>query len=72
MSLSDLASIESLASRLAVLVSRVYLSLQVKQAERIQLVSIKSARAIRTVDLLSAGTEPSTADVVPRNFGGRR
>jgi hypothetical protein len=56
MSRSDLALTGSLVSGLAVLVSLVYLSVQVKQAERNQQVSIESARATRTVDLLSAGT----------------
>ena len=64
MSLSDLASIGSLVSGVAVLVSLVYLSLQVKQAERNQQASIRAARATRTVDLLMGCTESSLAEAV--------
>ena len=42
MSLTDLASLGSLVSAIAVLISLIYLSLQVKQAERNQQASIRA------------------------------
>src|SRR5690349_4060192 len=68
MSLSDLASIGSLVSGVAVLVSLVYLSVQVKQAERNQQASIRAARATRIIDLFMGTTEPSMADAVAKGM----
>ena len=50
MSLSDIASIGSLVSGIAVLISLVYLSLQVKQAERNQRALMQQGRANRVTD----------------------
>jgi hypothetical protein len=62
MTLSDLASLGSFVSGLAVLVSLVYLALQVRQAERNQQASIRQARITRTADLALARLEPSVND----------
>jgi hypothetical protein len=70
MSLSDLASIGSLVSGIAVLVSLVYLSLQVKQAERNQQASIRSARASRIIDLFMGSSGPSIAEAVVKGMRG--
>ena len=51
MTLSDLASIGSFISALAVLVSLVYLSLQVRQAEQNQKAMMQQARTDRSIDL---------------------
>ncbi|HEY2069307.1 MAG TPA: hypothetical protein VGG48_07120 [Rhizomicrobium sp.] len=52
MSLSDLASIGSLISGVAVLISLVYLALQVRQAERNQRAAVQQARLSRSSDQL--------------------
>src|SRR5215469_5099480 len=51
MSLSDLASLGSFVSGVAVLASLVYLTLQVRQAERYQKAIALQARAARLVDM---------------------
>jgi hypothetical protein len=50
MSLSDLASLGSFVSGAAVLISLIYLALQIKQAERYQRAIAQQARADRLVD----------------------
>jgi len=70
MTLSDVAAIGSLVSGMAVLVSLVYLSLQVKQAERNQQASIRSARASRIIDLFMGSSEPSVAEAVVKGMRG--
>jgi hypothetical protein len=50
MSLSDLASIGSLVSGIAVLISLIYLSLQVRQTEKNQKALIQQGRAARIAD----------------------
>ncbi len=70
MTLSDLASIGSLVSGIAVLVSLVYLSLQVRQAERNQQASIRTARASRTMDLFMSCNETAVAEAVLKGMRG--
>jgi len=70
MTLSDIASIGSLISGLAVLISLVYLGLQVRQTERNQQASIRQGRIDRAVELLSAKMEPSVAEAVARGLEG--
>ena len=70
MSLSDLASIGSFVSALAVLVSLVYLSLQVRQAEKNQQAAIRTARASRIVDLFMGCTDPAVAQAVRKGMRG--
>src|SRR5579871_1722556 len=70
MTLSDLASIGSLISGVSVLISLIYLSLQVKQAERNQQASIRAARASRIIDLFMGCAQPSLADAVLKGMRG--
>jgi len=62
MSLSDLASLGSFVSGLAVLISLIYLAIQVQQAEQNQKAQIQQGRAARLVDL----------QLPPCRFGKRR
>ena len=66
MNLSDWASIGSLVSSIAVLISLIYLALQVRQAERNQQASIRQAHATRVVDIILASGEPSCAEALPK------
>jgi hypothetical protein len=61
MSLSDLASLGSFVNGLAVLVSLIYLSLQVRQTKRNQQIAIRHSRASRIVDLQLALAGPGVA-----------
>ncbi len=51
MSLSDLASVGSFVNGVAVLISLIYLSLQVRQTKRNQQIAIRHSRASRIVEL---------------------
>ena len=62
MSLFDLASIGSLVSGVAVLVSLVYLSVQVKKAERNQQASIRAARQDWLSRTIAARLSPREQD----------
>ena len=62
MSLADLASLGSFVSGFAVLISLVYLSLQVRQTKRNQQIAIRHSRVSRTVDLHLALADPAVAD----------
>lgn len=62
MSLSVLASLGSFVSGFAVLISLVYLALQVRQTERNQQISIRHSRATRIVELHLALADPAVAD----------
>ncbi len=70
MSLSDLSSIGSLVSGLAVLVSLVYLSLQVRQTERNQRALMNQGVANRISENIRWLTEPHINDLVVRVFAG--
>ncbi|HEY2069634.1 MAG TPA: hypothetical protein VGG48_08785 [Rhizomicrobium sp.] len=70
MTLSDLASIGSLISGLAVLVSLVYLSLQIRQTERNQQASIRQGRINRAVELVIARMEPAVAEAINNGIQG--
>jgi hypothetical protein len=61
MSLSALASLGSFVSGIAVLISLVYLALQVRQTERNQQISIRHSRVSRTVELHLALADPAVA-----------
>jgi len=69
MSLSDLASIGSLVSGIAVLISLIYLSLQVKQAEKNQRALMQQGRANRIADTTLRIAEAALSSVWSR---GRR
>jgi hypothetical protein len=62
MSLADLASIGSLVSGVAVLISLIYLALQVRQSERNQRALMQQTRASRTTDLLIAISQPGITE----------
>jgi hypothetical protein len=62
MSLSALASLGSFVSGIAVLISLIYLGLQVRQTERNQQISIRHSRVSRTVELHLALADPAMAD----------
>ena len=62
MSLSDLASLGSFVNGLAVLISLVYLSLQVRQTKRNQQIAIRHSRASRIVELHLALANSAVAD----------
>jgi hypothetical protein len=62
MSLSDLASLGSFVSGIAVLISLIYLARQVRQTERNQKISIRHSRVSRIVDLELALANPGVAD----------
>jgi len=71
MSLSDLASIGSFISGVAVLVSLIFLYFQlrqvneqVKQAEKNQRTLIRSTRATRIIDIFLESSHPALADAV--------
>jgi hypothetical protein len=61
MSLSDLASLGSFVSGIAVLLSLIYLALQVRQTKRNQQIAIRHSRASRIVDLQLALADPAVA-----------
>ncbi len=61
MSLSDLAAVGTFVSGLAVLTSLIYLSLQVRQSERNQQISIRHSRVSRTVELHRSLADPAIA-----------
>ena len=63
MSLSDLASLGSFVSGVAVLISLVYLALQVRQAERNQRGLMQQGRAERQADHALRLAEPGLAEV---------
>jgi len=62
MSLSALASLGSFVSGFAVLISLVYLALQVRQTERNQQISIRHSRATRIVELHLALADSAVAN----------
>jgi hypothetical protein len=70
MSLADWASIGSLISSIAVLISLIYLAIQVRQAERNQQASIRQGRATRLVDIILAAGDPSYAEALAKGTAG--
>lgn len=64
MSLSDLAAIASLISGTAVLVSILFLALQVRQANRNQRSLIQQARTDRNVEILLKMAEPAMSETL--------
>ncbi len=77
MSLSDLASLGSFVSGLAVLVSLVFLyfqlrqiNAQVTQAERNQLAATRAVRTSRIVEIMIGTAEPSLADAIAKGRAG--
>ncbi len=70
MSLSDLASVGSFVSGVAVLISLIYLALQVRQAEKNQRALIQQGRAARLVDIQLRLADPDLAAVYSRAMRG--
>ncbi len=72
MTLSDLASIGSLVSGVAVLVSLVYLSLQVRQTEKNQRALMNQGVITRAVDALTWMAQPDISDLIIKVRTGER
>lgn len=70
MTLSDVANISSLASAIAVLVSLIYLTIQVRQSERNQRAIISQAVATRAVENMRWSAEADPAALRARVMAG--
>ena len=70
MSLGDLAAIGSFISGIAVLVSLIYLGLQVRQAKLHQQAAIRQGRADRIVQMCFEASDPSVAQAVAKGYAG--
>src|SRR5579863_8644795 len=70
MTLSDLASIGSLVSGVAVLISLLYLALQIRQAEKNQRALMNQGAVARSVGSLALGAQPDLGDLLARATGG--
>ena len=70
MTLSDLASIGTFVSAVAVVVSLVYLGSQIRQARVHQQAAIRSERASRLVAMNIASQEPSIAVAIAKGVIG--
>jgi hypothetical protein len=70
MSLGDLASLGSFSSGVAVMISLVYLALQVRQAEKNQRAFMEQGRADRLADLQMRLAEPQLAAVYVKALKG--
>jgi len=70
MSLADLASIGSFISGIAVLISLVYLGLQVRQAKLHQQSAIRQGRADRIVAMCFEAGNPSVAEAIAKGYAG--
>ena len=70
MSLTDLASLGSLLSSVAVLVSLLFLGVQIRQANRNQRSLMQQGRSARNVDLLSRLTDPKLSELLLRVLRG--
>jgi len=68
MSLSDLASIGSVASGVAVTVTLVFLLLQMRQTGRNQRSLMQQGRSDRTVDILMRMTDPTLSETIMNAF----
>jgi len=70
MTLSDLASIGSFVSAIAVVISLVYLASQVRQARSHQQAAIRTERASRLAMMNTAAEEPSIAEAIMKGLRG--
>lgn len=70
MSLSDLASLGTFVSSIAVLVSLVYLAVQIRQAERNQRAIVQQARAARVMELNLRFAEYPIAEILAKGISG--
>jgi len=69
MNLGDFSSLANLASNLAVLVSLLFLGLQVRQGNRNQRSLMQQGRSVRNVELLARLGEPRLAKLMTRVAG---
>jgi hypothetical protein len=69
MNLGDFSSVANLASNLAVLVSLLFLGLQVRQGNRNQRSLMQQGRSGRNVELLARLSEPNLAKLMSRAAG---
>ena len=70
MSLSDLANVGSFISGAGVLVSLIYLALQVRRAEKYQQAIMQQGRAARVSDYFMRLTDPALAAVILKGQSG--
>ncbi len=70
MTLSDLSSIATAISAFAILVSLIFVNIQVRQAEKYQRASIQQGRAARTGEIAMRVIDPGFADVHSRCMRG--
>jgi hypothetical protein len=70
MSLSDFAAIGSFVSGIAVVVSFVFLALQIRQSNLNQRSLIQQGRSARRIDLLLRRADPDLSDIMERAFRG--
>ena len=70
MTLTDVASIGTLISSVAVLISLVYLAAQVRVTEKNQRALMNQGVLTRTVEMVKWNAEPHISDVVTRVFSG--
>lgn len=70
MSFSDLASIGGFVSGVAVVVSLVFLALQMRQTNANQKSLMQQGRSARTVDMLMKMSEPVLSETIVNAFGG--
>jgi len=66
----SLAELASLASSVAVVVSLVFLGLQIRQSNRNQRSLMQQGRSARNVELLSRLSDPRVSDVISRAANG--
>ena len=70
MTFTDLASIGSFVSGIAVVISLIYLALQVRHAQKTQRALMHQARTERVVNACLASMQPDLADVVAKMIAG--
>jgi len=70
MSLADLASIGSFISGIAVLISLIYVSVQIRQAKMHQQAAISQGRADRIVTMCFQGGDPAVAEAAAKGYAG--
>jgi hypothetical protein len=70
MTLADISSIATAISAFAILISLIFVNIQVRQAEKYQRASIQQGRASRTADIAMSLMEPDFAEVHSRCMRG--
>jgi hypothetical protein len=70
MTLSDISSIATAISAFAILVSLIFVNIQVRQAEKYQRASIQQGRALRSIDIALRLLDPVFAEIHSRCMRG--